>query len=283
MSVMLVDSCLFPCCLEVAGSNLQVTLAQCLGREENGKCLLFFFLVKSSFPKQQTGLKMIWALPLTLEGEGSGPLYPHRSPYVALSRNVGVRPICPLLCLHVSMSICAIDIKEKVVMVSHYMKDRIIYCLILCVGTEYLSFQSAIQSHSCHLLSRWLCHWPFAAKPSILITLCKSEDNIQTLFDQSGFVFIHCLHVCMSLHWTRNGIWSCNAMTVSEGVLNHTLPSQPGQGCQPIALGKRHDHLPGTAHLPQRWKHHSLFFLTSCRRSNYMKEHPSPFGQKMYS
>ena len=70
---------------------------------------------------------------------------------------------------------------------------------------------------------------------------------------------------------------------VSEGVLNCTLPSQPAQGCRPNALGKKRDHLLGTARLPQHCKHHSLFFLASCRRSNYMKEHRSPFGQKMYS
>jgi len=80
------------------------------------------------------------------------------------------------------------------------MKDRIIYCLIVSVGTEYLSLQCAIRSRSFNPLLRWPWHWPFTAKTSILFTLCKSEDIIQTLFDQSVFVLTSYLYVCMSLH-----------------------------------------------------------------------------------
>lgn len=66
-----------------------------------------FFLVKSSFPKQQTGLKTNQALPLTLEGEGSVPARPCCSPQPARSRSAGVRPPPPAA-LCVALSICAI-------------------------------------------------------------------------------------------------------------------------------------------------------------------------------
>lgn len=78
----------------------------------------------------------------------------------------------------------------------------------------------AVQSHSLDLLSCWLCHCPFTAKPSILLTLCESEDSVQVLFDQSGFVFMPYLPVCIS-SLTGQGGWG---------------PEQPVLGVAPLPM-----------------------------------------------
>lgn len=182
-------------------------------------------------------------------GFGGWRLWPFVSPLLAMSRNVGVRLKFPLLCQRVSMPFVPLSLEKRLLLKETLPEGQNNSLFDAVCQYRVFSLQCLVQSHSLDLLSCWLCHCPFTAKCSVLLTLCKFEDNVQTSFNQSGFVFTPCLPSLTGqggwgpeqpvlgvvflpmaegwnwiisevpslpthsvILWLRNGIWNCNAV-----------------------------------------------------------------------